>query len=397
MTYIINPNFVFTRKNDNSWIIFNCLKNTETEINSHTYNLLYNFFIPHDLESLKKELSFKFGTSEDEIENIISEFIKFELIIENSLKNSPSFQNLGGVFNSPLIRLDEAIKKKLYDVIFVGFAYEHGISNKGGTKFAPTHIRESSKSVYSQKIIDNKLDINKIYIGERLEEINIKIADLGDIKGDQIYFRNGKEFNFLTNIVKMIFNNNMFPTIMGGDHSISYATIMGAAESFSNVGVIQFDAHSDFSHREYDSWENRMHHGNFMNWILADKRISEVHQIGIRQITNSPAEDSKLFIWPDRSILFKKEEFLKLLSDDIPYFITFDVDVLSPSIISSTGTPVPGGFNHYEIIELFEIISLNCNIVGCDFVELFPGNNNEGIIISDIILKLLHFARKGKV
>jgi len=55
------------------------------------------------------------------------------------------------------------------------------------------------------------------------------------------------------------------------------------------------------------------------------------------------------------------------------YYITFDVDVIDPSLLTGTGTPVPGGLTYYQAKEaLQEIAKKGGKIVGYEFVEVDP-------------------------
>ena len=53
-------------------------------------------------------------------------------------------------------------------------------------------------------------------------------------------------------------------------------------------------------------------------------------------------------------------------------YVTFDVDGLDPSIMPSTGTPVPGGLLWYSALFMLREIAADREIVGCDVNELAP-------------------------
>ena len=62
---------------------------------------------------------------------------------------------------------------------------------------------------------------------------------------------------------------------------------------------------------------------------------------------------------------------LKEIPDNIPYYITIDIDAFDPSIASGTGTRVMAVL-YYEILELIDGITQKGNIVGMDLVEVAP-------------------------
>ena len=79
---------------------------------------------------------------------------------------------------------------------------------------------------------------------------------------------------------------------------------------------------------------------------------------------------------------------------DSPIFLTIDLDVLDPSIMSGTGTQEAGGLFFNEFLEYFRAMQ-NLNIVGCDVVELTPFYDQSGVstataakIIRELILRL---------
>ena len=63
---------------------------------------------------------------------------------------------------------------------------------------------------------------------------------------------------------------------------------------------------------------------------------------------------------------------------DRPVFITIDVDVLDPSIMSGTGTQEAGGMTFNELLEWLLLIRKN-NVVGMDLVELSPAYDSSEV------------------
>ncbi len=61
-----------------------------------------------------------------------------------------------------------------------------------------------------------------------------------------------------------------------------------------------------------------------------------------------------------------------------PVFLTIDLDVLDPSIMSGTGTPEPGGQSFSEFVEWL-LAFRGLNFVGADVVELSPHYDPSGV------------------
>ena len=160
------------------------------------------------------------------------------------------------------------------------------------------------------------------------------------------------------------------------------------------MGIIHFDAHNDYGKDLVDDWKEKCHHGNFMNWIASNDKVKIIAQIGIRQLRDKRLENDKFKIWPGRKILADLNNLENTLSKDIPYYITFDVDCLDPSIMNSTGTVLPGGFLYNEVIEVLQKVCNTFNIIGLDICEFIPKDESDAIMISDIILRIIDYVTR---
>ena len=75
-------------------------------------------------------------------------------------------------------------------------------------------------------------------------------------------------------------------------------------------------------------------------------------------------------------------------------YVSVDLDVLDPSIMSAVGTPEPGGMLWSEATRLLRLVSESRRIVGLDVVELSP---NEGpgacaVTAAKLLYKLIGYA-----
>ena len=92
-----------------------------------------------------------------------------------------------------------------------------------------------------------------------------------------------------------------------------------------------------------------------------------------------------------------ENDAISLLSNNV--YITFDVDVLDPSIMPSTGTPEPGGLTYYAILEFLKKVFENKNVIGFDVVELCPNKNNVSpdFTVAKIIYKMIGYKFNKKL
>lgn len=183
--------------------------------------------------------------------------------------------------------------------------------------------------------------------------------------------------------------NNKFVVTVGGEHSVSVGTIQAHAETYNNLTVLQFDAHTDMR-PEYE--------GSMYNHACAMSRAVEccpVVQVGIRSMDVT----EKKYINPKRVFFAEKrlsnpdwtKEVLNLLSENV--YLTIDLDAFDPSIMPSTGTPEPGGLFWYEVLSLIKQVNNKCNIVGFDVVELCPNKFNKApdFLAAKLIYKILSY------
>lgn len=193
-----------------------------------------------------------------------------------------------------------------------------------------------------------------------------------------------------------IIDDGKFIVGIGGEHTISVGLVHAVAEKFPNLTVLQFDAHAD-TRDEYE--------GSRYNHACVMSRIGEICpyvQAGIRSMDSSELKSLKrertFFareILKDSSVI---PRMLKALTEDV--YITIDLDVFDPSIMSSTGTPEPGGLDWYTLLELIESVVMKKKVVGMDVTELLPSSVNRApdFLAAKLVYRVLSMVfakRKG--
>jgi agmatinase len=190
---------------------------------------------------------------------------------------------------------------------------------------------------------------------------------------------------------KVIFllNQEKFPVVVGGNHTVSIGSAKAFTEHFGNLSILQLDAHSDLRN-EYE--------GSPYNHACAIARMREfapVIQVGIRSMSQeeaSCADWERIFLahelYLDKT---KYQKAIDKLTENV--YITIDLDVFDPSLIPSTGTPEPGGPEYFEIMNFLKEVIWKKNVVGFDVVELcpFPANKAPDFVAAKIIYQLLSY------
>ena len=150
---------------------------------------------------------------------------------------------------------------------------------------------------------------------------------------------------------------------MGGEHLVTLAEIEAIKEFYSNIVVIQFDAHTDLRD-EYLG--EKLTHSGVMKQIANLIGFENIAQIGIRSGEKEEFELMKTY----STLKHRYEELDNFRDKNI--FITIDLDVLDPGIMSGVGTPEAGGMSYNELLGWLKYLSMDFNIIGMDVVELAP-------------------------
>lgn len=177
--------------------------------------------------------------------------------------------------------------------------------------------------------------------------------------------------------------SNKIVGVLGGEHSVSIGSIQAMKAQFPNLSVLQIDAHADLR----DSYQNSPYnHACVMR--RAQEMGANVVQVGIRNVCT----EEKPFIVPENIFYAHQirhrnnwmEESLHRLPGEV--YLSIDLDGLDPSILPSTGTPLPGGLSWYQLTDFLTLLFQTKKIVGFDVVELCPNPSEKS---SDVLAAVL--------
>ncbi len=222
--------------------------------------------------------------------------------------------------------------------------------------------------------------------------------ELYDIETDSEVYKNGiyladaitedsspeKMVEEVHKVTKSYINKNKFVTIFGGEHSISIGTIRAFNECFSNLTVVQIDAHADLR-KEYEG--SKCNHACA---LYEASQTTNLIQVGIRsmdKIEKTVMDTDKTFFAHEMVANdYWMENAIDLMTENV--FLTIDLDAFDPSIMPSTGTPEPGGMLWYETLDFLKQIFEQKNVVGFDIVELCPNKDEKS---SDFLAAKLYY------
>lgn len=177
-----------------------------------------------------------------------------------------------------------------------------------------------------------------------------------------------RSFETIYHHTKELLHHNKFLTCFGGEHSISIGIIKAFYEHFDNLTVLQIDAHADL---------RQSYNGSPYNHACALYDASQntnLIQVGIRSMDKSEGAvmdiDRCYFMHQIYSSKSWMDHSLEQMTAQV--YITLDLDAFDPSIMPSTGTPEPGGFDWYSMLEYLRKVFNERDVVGFDIVELAP-------------------------
>lgn len=231
------------------------------------------------------------------------------------------------------------------------------------------------------------------------EEMNRELCfELGICSLKELDFKNKKGAKALQLIyknVKKLIDDGKFVITLGGEHSISTAPIQAHHDSYPNLSILHFDAHSDLR-EEYEG--SKYSHASFAARV--SEFTKDITQVGIRAQCKAEYDFIKengiktFYAYEIRNGKYGYDwdsKIIDSLKENV--YITFDVDFLDPSIMPSTGTPEPQGFYWDETVKLFKKLSQKRKVVGFDVVELSPRKDFSfpDFLTAKLIYKMLNY------
>ena len=262
-------------------------------------------------------------------------------------------------------------------VVIFPFPYEGGVSYGKGASKAPDAVINASRYL---ELYDEVLEFEPCRAGICTVMPPLVPSDHEDAVS-KVY-----------GTARSILEDEKYLVLLGGDHSISSGFFKALSERYKDLAVVQIDAHADLR----DTYEGSpFSHACVMSRIR--ETTSYTLQIGIRSMSLEEAERVKRENLPlctmhdYRRGCFDLEKALDSLPEKV--FLTFDVDAFDWSVVSSTGTPEPGGFSWDEAIGLLQVIFSEKDVVGFDVVELSHSDidRNSPFAVAKLIYKMIGF------
>lgn len=307
-----------------------------------------------------------------------------------SSMKSPRFSGI-----KTFMRLQYVVTTDDIDFAVVGIPFDTGASNRVGCRMGPTSIREMSS--LAAKPYNPELEVNIFDYCS-----GVDYGDLGSVPGYM-----DESFDLITEGLLPLLEKGVVPVSMGGDHSVTLPELRAFHKVHGPVALIHFDSHYDAIPEYFGKPYNHgtpFYHAAKEGLVDTSKSI----QVGIREgcygpedVENSPKLGYAVLKAVECHKMSTEEiiERIKQRVGNSKAFLTFDIDFLDPSCAPGTGTPVIGGFNTAQTLEIIRGLK-DLNIVGYDMVEVAPQfdvGNITSIAAASLMLEFIsHIAYKKK-
>jgi agmatinase len=257
--------------------------------------------------------------------------------------------------------------------------YEHTSSYLQGSAKGPAAMIDASHFV---EFYDEVLDMETFRLGgiATLPEMSFS----GKTDADAVALIESETEKLLA--------DKKFVVSFGAEHTVTLGLVQAHMKKFSNLSVLQIDAHSDLR----DSY-----HGNKYSHACVMARVHELGinlvQAGIRaqcreeaELIKSSENISTFYAHQIRKDYDWIKKAVNSLTENV--YITIDADGFDPSVVPSVGTAEPGGLFWEEVNSLLQEVVNAKNVVGFDIVEIAPA---EGQILSEYSMAKLAYRLMG--
>ncbi|QNA93872.1 MULTISPECIES: agmatinase [unclassified Microbacterium] len=272
------------------------------------------------------------------------------------------------------------------DIAVVGIPFDSGVSYRPGTRFGPSHVRESSRLL---RPYNPAQDVSPFQVAQ--------VVDAGDIPVNP--FDLTEAVTEVERAALALGEQVQRIVTIGGDHTIALPLLRAVAAKHGPVAVLHFDAH-------LDTWDT--YFGAPITHGTPFRRASEEGLIDLTASchvgTRGPLY-SKQDLEDDERLGFSivSSEYIeehgveagiaRILQriGDKPLYVSIDIDVLDPAHAPGTGTPEAGGLTSRELLRILRALTSQ-NIVGADVVEVSPAYDHAqmtGIAASHVVYELV--------
>lgn len=299
--------------------------------------------------------------------------------------NLPRFAGVPTFMRLPWIDISDNRAQEV-DIGLVGVPWDGGTTNRPGARHGPRQLRDLSTMIRS------------VHPSTGVKPFSLaNCADLGDCPVNPADIQD--TLKRVTKFYRQLVQQEITPMTAGGDHLVSLPVLRALAAD-GPVAMIHFDAHTDLFDEYFDGFKYT--HGTPFRRAIEEGLLDpkRVVQIGIRG-TMYDGEDVEWGLAQGVTIIRIEELFEKgvqaamdkarAVVEEMPTYVSFDIDGIDPSYAPGTGTPEIGGFNTFEAQQLVRGLN-GLDLIGADLVEVSPPfdpTGNTAWVGASIMFELL--------
>lgn len=249
----------------------------------------------------------------------------------------------------------------------------------------PATLKNYSKNLFKSIILfSHELGQRK----QGVETAPLYLKKYINVKNHKFYNvkNTGNLFQNINNLYKMNKKVDGPRINIGGDHSMSIATIADTLNRYHDAKVIYFDAHTDINTYESSITKNYhgmplsfltgLDHNEYFDFIKHKLKFDNLLYIGIRCLDlfekDLVYERNIKYIEPKELNNNFENTMNKILefAGNSPIHLSFDVDCIDKQLVESSGTTVDRGIKMKIGKEALKEIKKYTNVVNVDITEL---------------------------
>ena len=284
--------------------------------------------------------------------------------------NEPAYAGLGTFCKTPPALSPADLRGA--DAVIVGAPLDGRVTNRPGARFGPRAIRGACPNTGSSR--------PHLTIGaDPIADLNV--VDYGDVEPKPADLEG--HIAVVRERVGEVLDAGAIPVVLGGDHSVAYATVSAVSDRLGVDGfsMVQFDTHADTG----EVYGGRLTHGTPIRMLIDEGHLAadRLWQVGLRGYWPGP----DVFDWMRaagirwRTMDDIAQVGIDAIVDEVvsaieplgcPLYISLDIDVLDPAFAPGPGTPEPGGLTTRELLRALRVLASAVPIAGMEVVEVAP-------------------------
>jgi agmatinase len=272
------------------------------------------------------------------------------------------------------------------DAAVLGIPFDIALGFRPGARFAPRAIREASlRYAVPPEGLWNWATDRTVLSGVTLRDAGD--VDLPSLEPELAHAR-------IEASARAMRAHARVPLFLGGDHSVSYP-LLRAFDDIPDLHVVQLDAHLDFTDvRDSTRWSNS---SPFRRATEVLPNLTHITTVGLRGLradreafTAAQARGHTLVHADD--VTATGELRKGTLPTGKSVYLSIDVDVFEPALVSGTSSPEVDGLQYRQVMGLIGAVAAQNRIVGIDCVELSPtldATGTSALVVARLLVETL--------